>query len=68
MKFVGKLMELENILSEVTLSQKEHTWYVLTDKWILETTTTTKTVEYPQYNSHEAQEEGRQEYGYISPT
>jgi hypothetical protein len=32
MKFLGKWMELENIiLSEV----KEHTWYVLTDKWIL---------------------------------
>ena len=33
MKFAGKQMELENIiLSEVT---KEHTQYVLTDKWIL---------------------------------
>ena len=28
--------ELDNIiLSEVTQSQKEHTWYILTDKWIL---------------------------------
>jgi hypothetical protein len=36
MKFSGKWMDLENItLSEVTQSQKEHTWYVLTDKWIL---------------------------------
>ena len=27
-------MELENIiLSEVTQSQNEHTWHVLTDKW-----------------------------------
>ena len=35
MKFTGKWMELENIiLSEVTVT-KEHTWYVLTDKWIL---------------------------------
>jgi hypothetical protein len=36
MKFIGKCMELENIiLSEVTQSQKKHTWYVLTAKWIL---------------------------------
>jgi hypothetical protein len=34
MKFLGKWMELENIiLSEVTQSQ--NTCYVLTDKWIL---------------------------------
>ena len=34
MKYTGKWMDLENIiLREVTL--KEHTWYVLTDKWIL---------------------------------
>jgi hypothetical protein len=33
MKFLCKRIELENIiLSEVT---KEHTWYVLTNKWIL---------------------------------
>jgi hypothetical protein len=32
----GKWMELENIiLSEVTQTQKGHTWYVLTNKWIL---------------------------------
>ena len=38
MKFLGKLMELENIiLSEVTEKQKntQYTWYALTDKWIL---------------------------------
>jgi hypothetical protein len=35
MKFVGKWMELENIiLSEVTQSQK-NTQYTLIDKWIL---------------------------------
>ena len=35
MKFLGKWIELENIiLSEVTKSQKSK-WYVLTDKWIL---------------------------------
>ena len=34
MKFLVKWMELETlILSEVTT--KEHTWYVLTDNWIL---------------------------------
>ena len=36
MKFLGKWMDLEDIiLSEITKSQKEHTWYALTDKWIL---------------------------------
>ena len=36
MKFSCKWMEIKNIiLSEVTQSQKEHTWHVLTDKWIL---------------------------------
>jgi hypothetical protein len=40
MKFLGKWMELENIiLSEVTQSQKKkkkkNTWYALTDKLIL---------------------------------
>ena len=34
MKFVGKWMELENILSEVTQSQKNTHMYVLTDKSI----------------------------------
>ena len=35
MKFSGKWMELENILKEVTYSQK-HTRYVLNYKWILD--------------------------------
>ena len=37
MKFIGKWMELENIiLSEVTQSQRnKQTRYLLTDKWIL---------------------------------
>jgi hypothetical protein len=36
MKFLSKWMELENIiLSEVTQNTKAHTWYALTDKWIL---------------------------------
>jgi hypothetical protein len=36
MKFAGRWMNLENIiLSEVTQSQKNHTWYVLTVKWVL---------------------------------
>ena len=34
MKFLGKWVELESILSEVTKPQ-EHTWYAFTDKWIL---------------------------------
>jgi hypothetical protein len=36
MKFLGRWMELENtILSEATQSLKKHTWYALTDKWLL---------------------------------
>ena len=36
MKFLGKWMELKNIiLSEVTQITNEHTWYAFTDKWIL---------------------------------
>jgi len=36
MKFIGKWVELGNIiLSELTQLQKTHTWYALTDKWIL---------------------------------
>jgi len=35
MKFIGKWMELENIiLNEVTQSQKKP-WYTLIDKWLL---------------------------------
>jgi hypothetical protein len=35
MKFLGKWMELGNIiLSEVNTVTKEHTLYLLTDKWI----------------------------------
>ena len=34
MKLLGKWMELENILSEVTQSQRRK-WYALTDMWIL---------------------------------
>ena len=36
MKFLGKWMKLENIiLRRATQITKEHTWYALTDKWIL---------------------------------
>ena len=36
MKFTGKWMELEKYNPESGKSvTKEHTWYVLTDKWIL---------------------------------
>ena len=36
MKFLGKWMELENIiLSEITQSQKSNHGYALTNKWIL---------------------------------
>jgi hypothetical protein len=33
--FVDKWIELENILSKVTHTQKEHAQYVLIYKWIL---------------------------------
>jgi hypothetical protein len=35
MSFAGKWIELENILSEVTLTTEGHAWYALTNKWIL---------------------------------
>jgi hypothetical protein len=35
MKFVDKWMDLENIILWGNSVTKEHTWYVLTDKWIL---------------------------------
>ena len=35
LSFADKWMELGNILSEVTQTQKEHKWYVLANKWIL---------------------------------
>jgi hypothetical protein len=36
MKFTGKWMELDNIIpSEVDPHIKEHTWYILSDKWVL---------------------------------
>jgi len=34
MKFLSKRMELENIILSFNLLTKEHTWYVLTDKYI----------------------------------
>jgi hypothetical protein len=44
MKFLGKWIELENIiLNEVTQSQRNTTWYALTDKL--------RNLEYPRYNS-----------------
>jgi hypothetical protein len=35
MKFASKWMELENHPERGNSATKEHTWYVLTDKWIL---------------------------------
>jgi hypothetical protein len=62
MKFSGKWMALENILSEVTNSvTKEHTWYVLTDKWILGKSVDTT------HGPHEAQEERRPKNGCCRP-
>ena len=50
MSFVGKWMELENILSEIT-DPEVHAWYVLTYKWIL-----TKRVQNSQDTIHRTQE------------
>jgi hypothetical protein len=35
MKFPSKWMDLENIILMIFSATKEHTWHVLTDKWIL---------------------------------
>jgi hypothetical protein len=35
MSFAGKWMEVENIKPSEVTHQKLHTWYVLTNKWIL---------------------------------
>jgi hypothetical protein len=35
MKFLAKWMELENIILWDNPITKEHTWYALTDEWIL---------------------------------
>ena len=46
MNFLDKWRELEKIiLSEVTQSQ--HSWYALTDKWIVP-----RILEYPRHNPH----------------
>jgi hypothetical protein len=64
MNFVGKWIEPENIiLSEATLL-KEHTWYALTDKWIL-AQNTHDTIHRP----YEAEQEGRPKCGsHFNPT
>jgi hypothetical protein len=63
MKFIGKWMEIENILSEVTQSQK-NTHGMHSDKWIVaQKLNTQDTIRRP----HEAQEEGRPKYGYFCP-
>jgi hypothetical protein len=63
MKFSGKWIELENILSEVTQSQV-HTQCVLTDKWIFgaKVQNTQDSILRP----YEAQEEGRTKCGCFS--
>ena len=53
MNFAGKWMELENtILSEVT-DPKRYSWYVLTNKWVLEK----KKVQYTQVTVHRTQKQ-----------
>ena len=66
MKFLGKWMELENImLSEETQSQKI-TWYALTDKWTLaqKLGNTQDTI----HKLHETQEQGTPKCGYFDPS
>jgi hypothetical protein len=65
MNFLGKWMELENIILifQNTVS-KEHTKYVLTEKWILE-----KKLRIPiSHRSDEAKNVGRSKYGCFSST
>jgi hypothetical protein len=60
-------MELENIiLSEVTQSQKEHTWFAVTDKWIVaqKLGIPNITIRRP----YEAQEERRPKFVYFVPS
>ena len=54
MKFLGKWMELENIILS------EHTWNALTDKWIL-------AQKIRIHRPHKVQEEGRPTCGCFSP-
>jgi hypothetical protein len=66
MKFLGKWMYLEDMtLSEVTHT-KEHTWYALTDKWIIspEARKTQDTI----LKTHETQGEGRPKSAYFGPS
>ena len=66
MKFLGKWMELENIiLSDVTQSQKNiHGMYSWEMDISLESWNKPETVRRP----NEAQEEGRPKYGYAGPS
>ena len=49
MRFSGKWMELEIILSEATQTQKSMQWYELTNKWIL-----SKNTEYSGHNPQDS--------------
>jgi hypothetical protein len=64
MKFTGKWMEHENILSELTQSQK-NTQYVLSDMWILAQKFGIPKIHFTDH-MNEAQEEGRPKYGCFS--
>jgi len=58
MKFIGKWMELENIiLSELTQSLK-NTWYVVSNKWIL-TQKSTMLIIQPTENMERRRKEGQ---------
>jgi hypothetical protein len=66
MKFLGKWMDLEDIiLSEATQSQKN-----TNDMHSLISGYQHRNLEYPRYNlqNHETQEEGRPKCGYIAPS
>ena len=67
MKFTGKWLEFENIiLSGVTQSQKKHTWYVLTGKWILGKEHGIPTIQLTDHMT--AQDEGRPKSGCFNLT
>jgi hypothetical protein len=67
MKFLGKWIELENtILSDNHPATKAHTWYTLTDKWILGKMQGIPMIQLT--DNHESNEEGKPKCACFSPT
>ena len=65
-RILGKWIKLESILCEVTQSEKKHTWYVLTDMWILAQKLRIPKVQFT--NHMKRNKEGRPKCGYFHPS